>query len=326
MTQKQQIYVPYDFKVGAQTTHHAVEPQEIPNLGQIVSLIAGIDKTKEGVRVLQFFASTEVVSGGLPEIDGVQIEENDRVLVVGQADKKQNGLYLAKDTGTAWVRTEDADESIELLPYTHVNILEGNSRAGQRWYLDADDAIDPGVDEQVWRIENVGATLANDIAFDHSGTTYLTNKSNVQAALKQVDSQLQTNNSLSTVLINRITGLVGTPGNTLPNFTGTLISDGSNVIEAVQILENAVEASMNKYEQSKYTTPIDVLVQPNAWTTIQHDLAEAFVSSVGIFDVASGFENITHSFKWRPKDGDANAIEIYHSLATALNVRVTVRK
>lgn len=322
MTHTQQIYVPYDFKVGLVTSKQATEAYEVPNLGQVAALAAGLNSTKAAVRTL-VDEPFDLSAGGLSLINGITVVADDRVLVINQADKTKNGIYLAKED--AWVRSEDADTSEELKPYTHVSIAEGD-HAGERYFLEAESAPVIGTDEIVFKLETVGATLASDIAVDTAGWNYFGGKGNVKDVLIEMDARLYNDTTLLNSNLTRLQQLIGSAGNVLPDFSGTLIPAGSDVFEAIQALETATEASVNKYEQSKFTTPIDVLVQPNAWTAITHSLAEAFVSSVGIFDSDNSFENITHAFKWRPVDGDANAIEIYHSLATPLNVRVTVRK
>lgn len=318
----QPIYVTYDFKKGLSTDSLATQSHEVPNLAQVTALATGLNAVKAAVRVVATSAVNLGV-GGLLIIDGIQLIEDDRVLVTAQADNTENGIYLAKSG--AWVRAEDADEAIELQPYTTVSVKEGGAHKGEKFFLEAVVAPTVGTDAQVWKLEGIGSLIATDVSVDNAPMAFVTSE-NVQGALEELDAKAASLGQEIMVDSDRFVGVIGVQGMTTPNFTGSLIPDGSNFLQAVQTLEDAVEASSGKYEASKYTSPIDLLVTSGAWTTVMHGLAEAFPSSVTVFDSANGFQNATHSFKWRPKAGDANSIEIYHELGTSLNVRVTVRK
>lgn len=78
-------------------------------------------------------ASTVHIQGltGLPVVDGVQLENDDRVLVKNQNDPEDNGIYIVNSTG--WSRTND------FVPYLNslgavVFVDEGTVNAGSGWY------------------------------------------------------------------------------------------------------------------------------------------------------------------------------------------------
>jgi hypothetical protein len=76
-----------------------------------------VDAVAEGLHVhASTVAATttnvDLTTGGLLEIDGVQLVADDRVLVKSQSTASQNGIYLAK--AGAWVRSDDYNSSAEI--------------------------------------------------------------------------------------------------------------------------------------------------------------------------------------------------------------------
>ncbi len=92
-------------------------------------------------------ATTPITLSGLQTVDGVALATGDRVLVVGQADKKTNGVYVAK-TG-AWIRSDDMAVSLFIQLGTSFLILEGTDNAKTVWTLTSPTtgSVDLGVTE-----------------------------------------------------------------------------------------------------------------------------------------------------------------------------------
>ena len=79
----------------------------------------------------------------LATIDGVKLQDGDRVLVVssvGNADR--NGVYVVNSANKKWLRDEDLDTEAEFLPDIRVEVDEGERFAGEAFYLDLRD-FDP---------------------------------------------------------------------------------------------------------------------------------------------------------------------------------------
>lgn len=68
-------------------------------------------------------------------IDGVTLENNDRVLLVGQTDSTQNGIYSWNDSTLRLSRAFDADSSREISAGTRVYVDEGNTLARSIWVV-----------------------------------------------------------------------------------------------------------------------------------------------------------------------------------------------
>jgi hypothetical protein len=85
---------------------------------------------KQSVRVLT--ATNVTLSGGAPNsVDGINLSQNDRVLVKSQDTASQNGLYIVTTVGTGsngtWARSVDGNETGEIQAGMIVMVTEGNS-------------------------------------------------------------------------------------------------------------------------------------------------------------------------------------------------------
>jgi hypothetical protein len=80
-------------------------------------------------------------------IDGVSLVNGDRVLVMNQTTKSQNGIYVV---GVSPARATDADALGDLLAGTQVMVTEGTLHADRAFKLTTDGAITPGTTGQVW--------------------------------------------------------------------------------------------------------------------------------------------------------------------------------
>jgi len=69
---------------------------------------------------------------GTPTIDGVATAPGDRVLLTGQTNTQNNGLWLIPPDGGAWVRPADYDSGADALA-AHVVVQRGTIRGGRIW-------------------------------------------------------------------------------------------------------------------------------------------------------------------------------------------------
>jgi len=107
------------------------DPQDAATKNYVDAARSGLD-VKQSVRVL--LQNNLAPLGGLPIVDDIQLVENDRVLVVGQSNASQNGVYVAKAVG-GWVRAEDANSDEEVGPGMFVFVEEGTSWGDSGWVL-----------------------------------------------------------------------------------------------------------------------------------------------------------------------------------------------
>lgn len=122
------------------------------NKKYVDSMVQGL-KTKGSVVT----AATENIElYGLFEVGGVEVKENDRVLIFNQSNKTENGLYLAKSA--EWVRSEDADEGSEFSPGMSVAVESGDY-GGCTFVLINEGSVTIGTDE----IEFTQFSSASDV-------------------------------------------------------------------------------------------------------------------------------------------------------------------
>jgi len=130
---------------------------------------------KQAARVVT--VANVTLTGGAPAVvDGVSLLTNNRVLVTGQTDKRENGIYRVQILGTGedgtWVRTTDADTTGEMLPGMVIMVTEGAVYADRPWKLTTNGAIIIGTTELDFELFNGGTPggANTNIQFNDSGT------------------------------------------------------------------------------------------------------------------------------------------------------------
>jgi hypothetical protein len=110
-------------------------------------------------------------SGAPSQVDGVNLSLDDRVLVTGQTNKAQNGIYFVDTVGSGsngtWVRSNDTNTTGELLAGTIVMVTEGLIYHDTQWKLTTDDPIVIGVSELIFEQNSAfafGNVYANSTA------------------------------------------------------------------------------------------------------------------------------------------------------------------
>jgi hypothetical protein len=124
------------------------EPNHVTRLRDVMDLVDG--KTKSPTRVVKLANLAGTYSGtgktltatanGALVIDGIALAVNDRVLLNGQTDKTQNGIYTVTAAGDAsnpfiLTRDTDMDTSAEIIEGMRIFISEGHVYAGTVWKL-----------------------------------------------------------------------------------------------------------------------------------------------------------------------------------------------
>jgi hypothetical protein len=95
-----------------------------------------VDAVAEGLHVhasavAATTANVDLATGGLLTIDGVGLNEDERVLVKDQSNATQNGIYLAKPG--AWVRADDYNSAAEIQGGDFTFVTGGNTYASTGW-------------------------------------------------------------------------------------------------------------------------------------------------------------------------------------------------
>lgn len=115
--------------------HDAVNKEYVDNLNKYKSV-------KDSVYVLAE-EHIENLSGLNHIIDDLEINIVTRVLVNGQKDERQNGIYITSED--AWIRTTDFNSNENLKPGSLVFISNGNKHKNSLWALKGTDSIILGI-------------------------------------------------------------------------------------------------------------------------------------------------------------------------------------
>ena len=109
-------------------------------------------------------------------IDGVSLEDGDRVLVKNQTDASQNGIYVV---GTTPARSADANTAAELTGGTFVFVEEGTANADNGYVFTHNGTPTLGTtDLTVAQFSGAGQVIAGD-ALSKSGNTINVNDDNI---------------------------------------------------------------------------------------------------------------------------------------------------
>ena len=191
---------------------------------------------KQATRVIT--VSNITLSGGAPsQVDGVNLSLNDRVLVTGQTNKAQNGIYDVDTVGSGsngtWSRSGDTNTTGELLAGTIVMVTEGLIYADTQWKLTTDDPIVIGVSELVFE-QNSAFAFGNVYA---NGTAVLASSVGDVLTLSAGNNiSITGNNTSKTVTI----GVTGISLNSISNGTSNVnvVSSGGNVTVGINGTSN----------------------------------------------------------------------------------------
>ena len=131
--------------------------------------VSAVSDYKDSVRVAT--RSNINVSGTVIQLDGVTLNDKDRVLLLGQSNQSQNGIYAWSSATSKLTRSNDADSIFELSTGNRVYVEEGNTFEKTTWTLITAGIIDPGVTGLVFAKENRIGTSDVSGTYGASGKT-----------------------------------------------------------------------------------------------------------------------------------------------------------
>jgi hypothetical protein len=186
---------------------------------------------KQATRVIT--TTNITLAGGAPSlVDGVNLTLKDRVLVTGQTNAAQNGIYFVTTLGSGangtWTRSTDTDVTGELLAGTIVMVTEGLIYADTQWKLVTDDPIVIGTSLLIFE-QNSAFAFGNVYA---NGTAVLASSVGDVLTLSAGNNiSISGNNASKTVTI----GVTGISLNSISNGTSNVnvVSPNGNVTVGV---------------------------------------------------------------------------------------------
>jgi hypothetical protein len=191
--------------------------------------ISNIDY-KQAVRVITL-ANITLVGGAPSQVDGVNLNANDRVLVAGQTTTSQNGLYDVQVLGSGadgtWVRTSDANATGEINAGMIVMVTEGTTYGDTSWKLITNDPIVIGTTGLVFA-QNTGASFG---VINANGTPVAANGVTSTAVFSSGNNLVLTGNATSDTITFAVSdtpvfGTVSATGNITGNY---ILGNGSQL-------------------------------------------------------------------------------------------------
>ncbi len=134
--------------------------------------------TTNVLQVARVVATTNQVRSGEHTIDGVATSAGNRVLLVGQSDAAENGLWVVVETPYTWTRPSDYATGATIQPNVVVPISEGTADGDTRWQITDDGAVTVDTDPTTWGKTNLGlVAVVDDVNPALGGNLDLNNKS-----------------------------------------------------------------------------------------------------------------------------------------------------
>jgi phage-related tail fiber protein len=117
--------------------------------------------------------SNVTLSSPIVSVDDVELVHKDRVLLAGQTNATQNGIYIWNSVTSKLVRAPDADSMYEVSGGMQVYVEEGTVNSQTNWTLTTPGIINLGFTSLTFAREN---RVGN---FDQSGTHGSSSQTNV---------------------------------------------------------------------------------------------------------------------------------------------------
>jgi len=221
-------------------------------------------------------------------IDGVSLKDGDRVLLLEQDDRSENGIYNAVDADdpTTWVRSNDADEDSNVTNGTFTLVLEGDLGGNIGFIVTTEDPI------------TLGQT---DIDFGR-----FTGATNVSAGrgLTSVGSQLNVEDIF-----------IETTGDSM---SGNLDMGGSNTVENVASPSNDTDVATKAFTEEVAAAPS----YDNHRVALQNRFgAEGSTTTSGGFTTIAGSDLSFSPENYRDDSGQL-AIRLHYHVKGDITIRM----
>jgi hypothetical protein len=141
---------------------------------------------------------------GFATVDGVSLAGNNRVLVAGQTDPKQNGIYVVPGNAGAWTRATDADSIFDLAS-AMVWVEEGVFYGDTGWLCTSNRSGSLGSVDINW----VQIASAVPRAGYYSTATHA---AGTTIAIPQTQHKLRASRGLNIMVVDEATGVYEIPG------------------------------------------------------------------------------------------------------------------
>lgn len=201
------------------------------------SQISNID-FKQSVRTISL-TNINLFGGAPATVDGVTLSVGDRILVAGQTDKSQNGIYQVDIAGTGsngtWSRTSDFNVNSDVSAGVIIMVTEGVEHDDTQWKLTTDDPITIGTTDLEFA-RNAGDAFGQ---ISVNGNTIVADQVADTLTLEAGNNISISENSSTKTLVIEVTGISldsisngssditieGTNGNIIMNVAGTQIAE-----------------------------------------------------------------------------------------------------
>ena len=234
---------------------------------------------------------------GIVSVDGVLLSVDDSVLVNGQTDETENGLWLVK-TG-AWVRRPDADgapdNEVQLGDFVFVESGTTNTASG--WVLGETDAtgdfIDPGTDTQVW------FKMAAPGSYSTDGEGIILDGSEFQlkldgTTLVKSASGLKLNDTISSAITTN-TDNISTVSSALSTEISSTNSDVTSLDTAIDLLSSSLSVEISSTNDDVNSLSTNISTNTSSITSLDTALSSEISSTNSdVTSLSTAIDNVSN--------------------------------
>ncbi len=142
-------------------------------MSQTVDSIYGVSGGLAIKAPVKVVATTDQTLSGLPTIGSTTLSAGDRVLLVGQADPKENGIYNVADS--TWTRAADFDGQRDVTQGTVVTVYDISSGGSNFYKLTSPDPIIFGTSDITFEglaLSSIGNIQASFVSLSNNDQLY----------------------------------------------------------------------------------------------------------------------------------------------------------
>lgn len=304
---KQQFLVNSDITFGGAykitNALNATNPQDYVTLSQLQAVQQGLD-VKDSVRVA---TTANIALTGTQTIDGIALSAGNRVLVKNQTIGSENGIYVV--SAGAWVRSIDADTSVEVTGGMFTFTEEGTVNADSGFILTTNNPIVLGTTALTFAQFSGAGSYAAGSGLTLTGSTFSVNTDNTtigiignNVTVRSTATQFQTLISSGTAGAAAVWGAINLASGAavsgvLPIANGgtnssaalignrIMISSGTAIIEAPALTNGQILVG------STGAAPVATTITGSTNVVVTNTTGAITLSTTGLYGAANFVEN-----------------------------------
>lgn len=270
------------------------------------NLVQGLN-IKEAVHLASATSTNIPLTGSTPlTIDGVQVSNNDRILLKDQTNQTQNGIYVCAISGSTYTLTRSIDTSnnsdastvnTNFTGGTFVFVTGGSTNADTGWVVSSPDgSVNIGTDNVVWTQFSSAGVTQPGAGLVKSGTVFSVNTDNTTTYVNPTTTRLsvQSSSIAGNILISN--GLAA--GSPTDATWGTLDLSNTNTVGTSVLSATNGGTGLNSYKTG------DIIVGDTTANTLKTLAVGANYMILGVDSTGA----VSYNYSTQLRDSTGNLV------------------